>query len=81
MAHPVGCLSSGADAVLSQADFTVALTAAYTTWFSNTLANATGGQFKLTMPFTVAEGGETLVTSVQVTLTNSIGPSAAVTSQ
>jgi len=72
-------VSSGNE--LSQADFTVALTAAYTTWFSNTLANATGGQFKLTMPFTVAEGGETLVTSVQVTLTNSIGPSAAVTSQ
>jgi hypothetical protein len=65
---------------LSQADITVQLASAYTTWFNNALANATGGQFKLTMPFTVAQGSGTAVTSVQVTLNNNQGASIPVKS-
>jgi Putative Ig domain len=57
----------------------VPLTSAYATWFNNTTSNATGGQFKLTVPFSVT-GGATAVTKVTVTLTNSKGASAAVSS-
>jgi hypothetical protein len=60
---------------LSQAQFTVALTSAYATWFNNSASNATGGQFKLTVPFNVT-GSATAVTKVTVTLTNKQGPSA-----
>ena len=64
---------------LSQAQFTVALTSAYATWFSSTASNATGGQFKLTVPFSVT-GSATAVTKVSVTLTNAKGASAAASS-
>ncbi len=66
--------------VLSQSDITVPLTSAYTTWFSNTLANNTGGQFTLTQPFAVGQGSATDVTGVQVTLTNQQGDSLPVSS-
>jgi len=64
---------------LSQAQFTVTLTSAYATWFNSTASNATGGQFKLTVPFNVT-GSATAVTKVTVTLTNGQGPSAAASS-
>lgn len=64
---------------LSQAQFTVTLTSAYATWFNNTASNATGGQFKLTVPFSVT-GSAAAVTKVTVTLTNTQGPSAAASS-
>lgn len=64
---------------LSQSQITVPLTSAYDTWFNNTASNATGGQFKLTVPFSVT-GNATAVTKVGVTLTNSKGASAAVSS-
>ena len=64
---------------LSPPQIVVSLTAAYTAWFNNAASNATGGQFKLTVPFTVT-GSATAVTKVSVTLTNSKGPSAAVSS-
>ena len=64
---------------LSQSALTVALTSAYATWFNNTASNATGGQFKLTVPFTV-NGNASAITRVSVTLTNSRGSSAAVSS-
>ncbi len=66
---------------LSQSDITVALTSAYTTWFSNALASSTGGQFTLTQPFAVTQGVGTAVTGVQATLTNMEGPSAPMSSQ
>ena len=65
---------------LSQATITVPLTSAYATWFNNTSSNATGGQFKLTVPFSVTQGSATAVTKVAVTLTNTQGASAAVSS-
>jgi hypothetical protein len=64
---------------LSQAQVTVPLTAAYTTWFNSTASNATGGQFKLTVPFSVT-GSATAITKVTVTLTNAKGASAAASS-
>jgi hypothetical protein len=60
---------------LSQATITVPLTSAYTTWFNNAASNATGGQFQLTVPFSVT-GSATAVTRVTVTLTNRQGASA-----
>jgi len=64
---------------LSQATLSVPLTSAYTTWFNNSASNATGGQFRLTVPFSVT-GSATAVTRVSVTLTNSKGASAAASS-
>jgi len=66
---------------LSQAAITVPLTSAYATWFGNTTSNATGGQFKLTVPFSVTQGSASAITKVSVTLTNGQGTSAAVSSQ
>ena len=65
---------------LSQATLTVPLTSAFAAWFSNSASNATGGQFKLTVPFSVTQGAAAAVTKVTVTLTNTKGASAAVTS-
>jgi hypothetical protein len=66
---------------LSVANLVVPLTSAYATWFNNTSSNATGGQFKLTVPFSVTQGSAIAVTRVSVTLTNVQGASAAVSSQ
>jgi hypothetical protein len=66
---------------LSQATITVPLKSAYSTWFADTSSNATGGQFKLTVPFSVTQGSAMAVTKVSVTLTNVQGVSAAVSSQ
>jgi large repetitive protein len=65
---------------LSEATIAVPLASAYTTWFGNTSSYATGGQFKLTVPFSVTQGTATAVTKVSVTLTNKQGTSAAVSS-
>ena len=47
---------------LSQAQITVQLTSAFTAWFNNAASNATGGQFKLTVPFSVTQGSATAIT-------------------
>ena len=70
-------VSSSTPAALVQV--TVPLTSAYTTWFNNSASNPTGGQFRLTVPFSVT-GSATAVTKVSVTLTNSKGASIAVSS-
>jgi len=64
----------------SIAPVTVSLTSAYAAWFGSTASNATGGQFKLTVPFSVTQGSASAVTKVSVTLTNSKGTSAPVSS-
>jgi hypothetical protein len=66
---------------LSQATIPVTLSSAYATWFGNTASNNTGGQFKLTVPFSVTQGSAAAVTKVSVTLTNGQGASGAVSSQ
>lgn len=62
------------------APIVVSLTSAFTAWFSNAASNPTGGQFKLTVPFSVTQGSAAAVTKVAVTLTNSKGASGAVSS-
>ncbi|MCU1339249.1 MAG: Ig family protein [Bryobacterales bacterium] len=64
----------------SQTAITVPLTSPYATWFTTAASNATGGQFKLTVPFSVTQGSAASVTKVTVTLTNSKGASAAASS-
>ena len=64
---------------LSVSTLVVSLTSAFTAWFNNSASNATGGQFRLTVPFSIT-GSATAVTKVSVTLTNTKGASAAVTS-
>jgi Putative Ig domain len=61
------------------ADTNVTLTSAFAAWFGNTQSNATGGLFKLTIPFTLSSG--VTVNKVTVTVTNTKGNSAAVSSQ
>lgn len=60
---------------------TVSLTSAYAAWFGSAASNATGGQFKLTMPFTVTQGNASAVTKVSVSLTNAKGASGSASSQ
>ncbi len=62
---------------LSQSEFTVQLSSAFATWFSNGGSNATGGLFRLTVPFNV-QGDNQSVSLASVTLTNSRGASAPV---
>ena len=66
---------------LSVATLVVPLTSAYATWFNSAASNATGGQFKLTVPFSVTQGTAAAITKVGVSLTNSKGASATVSSQ
>jgi hypothetical protein len=68
--------AAGSGSSLQQSEFTVPLTAAFTTWFQSTASNATGGQFRLTLPFTVS-GDAANVNLTSVTLTNARGASAA----
>jgi len=65
---------------LSQATIPVTLSSAYAAWFGNSTSNTTGGQFKLTVPFSVTQGSAAAVTKVSVTLTNNQGTSPAVSS-
>lgn len=62
---------------LQQPDISVPLSNAFAAWFSGTASHATGGQFRLTVPFTVT-GDAAAVNLVSVTLTNTRGNSAAV---
>jgi hypothetical protein len=66
---------------LSVANLVVTLSSAFASWFGNPSSNATGGQFKLTVPFSVTQGAASAVTKVTVTLTNAQGASTAVSSQ
>ena len=65
---------------LSQSSVTVQLSSAFSTWYQSSASNQFGGQFMLTMPFSVS-GTSTDITSVSVTLTNTKGTSAAVSPQ
>jgi hypothetical protein len=65
---------------LNGTQFTISLTAAAAAWFSDSGANrgvANGGAFALTLPFTYS-GDTTAIGTVSVTVTNSVGTSAAV---
>lgn len=70
--------SSGAS-ILEGTTVTVDVSQLFTTYFSSAAGQQSGGAFKFTMPFTVTGGDANAVTQVTVTLTNSVGTSAAVT--
>ncbi len=57
---------------LSTSDFTVAVQSIFQTWYAGATSQGFGGQFLLTIPFNVS-GNTSSLSSVQVTLTNSIG--------
>jgi large repetitive protein len=65
---------------LSQSAITVQLGSAFSAWYQSSASNQFGGQFLLTVPFSVS-GDAADVASVSVTLTNSKGASATVTPQ
>ncbi len=65
---------------LSQSAITVQLGSAFTTWYQGSASDAFGSLFQLTVPFTVS-GSALDVVAVTVTLTNTKGTSAAVSSQ
>lgn len=56
--------------------FSVNVNTAFTDWYSNSASDADGSQFMLTVPFTIS-GPTSVLGSVSVTLTNSIGTSAS----
>ncbi len=59
--------------------FTVDLTSRFNDWFRDTANLQFGSQFKLRIPFTLANGDANAIDSVSVTLTNSVGTSSSVT--
>ena len=67
--------ASGAN--LQTGQLTVTLSSAFSAWWGSSAAAPYGGQFTLTQPFTVT-GSQQAVTSVAVTLTNSVGTSKSV---
>lgn len=57
--------------------FSVPVSSAFSTWFSSSQGQANGSMFQLTVPFTIS-GPDSVLGSVSVTLTNSVGTSTAV---
>ena len=53
----------------------VAVASAFTTWFATAGSASTGGQFLLTMPFTISSGSSATGIGVSVALGNSVGGS------
>ena len=64
---------------LQTTELTVALTPTFNTYYQGAASAGFGGQFALTIPFTI-QGDTTTVNSVTATLTNGTGTSQAVTS-
>jgi len=68
-------------ATLSTTDFTAPVGAEFATWFASTGGLQLGSSFLYTQNFTVNDGDASKIASVQVTLTNTVGMSAAETAQ
>jgi hypothetical protein len=64
--------------ILEGTTVTVDVTSLFNTYFASDAGRAAGGAFRFTMPFTVSGGDANAVTSVSVTLTNSVGNSTVV---
>ncbi len=67
--------TSASGTTLQTSQFTVPVATAFQTWFTSTPSANFGGQFLLTVPFTLTNGAASSLTSVAVTLTNSVGTS------
>jgi hypothetical protein len=68
-------LTASPGTVLSASQFTISLTAVFTTWYQTASSAAYGSQFSLRIPFTV-QNVSNAVSSVSVSLANSQGASA-----
>jgi hypothetical protein len=68
--------NAAAGATLNGTSFTVNVAPLLTAWFASTDGLNYGGAFSLTIPFTLS-GSASAIGSVSVTLTNSVGTSAA----
>lgn len=66
-----------AGATLQTSTVTVDVSTLFAAWYASSASLATGSQFSLTVPFTIT-GNVSTIASVSVTLTNSVGTSAAV---
>jgi len=64
--------------ILEGASVPVDVASLFTTYFASDAGRNAGGTFRFTIPFTVAGGDAAAVTSVTVTMTNSVGTSTAV---
>jgi hypothetical protein len=60
---------------LQTTSLTVSLTSAASAWFQSSASDAYGSQFILTLPFTVTNGGASVIASLSVQLVNSQGTS------
>jgi hypothetical protein len=70
--------SGGTVPILGDTVFTVDVGGTFSSYFSSDAGRANGGSFRFRMPFTLQGGDASAVQSVSVTLTNSVGTSAAV---
>jgi hypothetical protein len=66
-----------AGATLQTTDVAIDVSSLFAAWYGNAASLATGSQFSLIVPFTVA-GNTSTIASVTVTLINSVGGSAPV---
>ena len=64
--------------IVQTVDFTQQLGAVFNTWFQSAASQPFGSQFTLTQPFTI-QGNVLGVTSVAVTMSNSVGTSNSIT--
>jgi large repetitive protein len=62
---------------LQTTSLTVSLTSAAASWFESSTSDQYGGQFVLTLPFTVSNGSASAIGSVSVQLVNSQGASTS----
>jgi len=70
--------NAAAGAQINGTNFTVNVSSLLSNWFASSSGLTYGGAFSLTIPFTLS-GSSSAIASVTVTLTNSVGTSAAAT--
>jgi len=70
--------TAAAGQTLQTTSAAVPLTDAANTWFQAAASDPYGGQFILTLPFTVTDGAASAIASVAVTLTNTVGTSNSI---
>ena len=75
LSQAVFVFTAAAGANLQTGQVTVPLSAVFSAWYQSAASAPYGSQFTLTQPFTVT-GNQQAVTSLTVTLTNSMGTSA-----
>ncbi len=72
-------LTAAPGATLTSSELTIDLSSLFTTWYNSSTSFPFGSQFRLTLPFTLT-GSAADISSVSVTLTNSVGTSNSLSS-